>query len=134
MAKTLNRVAEKKYIFMNQKTLAASMNVAWVVSKADGMDDKEWDVFFSEMKSYKLTEAQRDALIEEFKNMDPIEAINLLRQADEATRKEAQALTMVTIYADGSISDKEAGAYSVIANLCSFTKMTFEEAHSILCF
>jgi len=119
---------------MNQKTLAAAMNVAWVVSKADGMDDKECGVFFSEMKSFQLTEAQRDALIQEFKNMDPIEAINLLRQADEATRKEAQALTMVTLYADGTISDKEVGAYGVIANLCSFTDMTFEQAHSILCF
>ena len=37
---------------MNQKTLAAAMNVAWVVSKADGMDDKEWEIFFKEMKSY----------------------------------------------------------------------------------
>ena len=119
---------------MNQKTLAAAMNVAWVVSKADGMDDKEWEIFFKEMKSYKLDEDQRSAVINQFKQMDPIEAINILRNSDEETRKEAQALTMVTIAADGDISDKEAGAYSVLANLCSFCKMTFEEAHRILCF
>lgn len=119
---------------MNQKTLAAALNVAWAVSTADGMADAEWNVLNKELKSYKLDDDQIKAVIEEFKSMDPIQAINLLRSSDEATRKEAQALTMVTITADGELSDKELGAYSLMANLCKFSKMSFEEAHRILCF
>lgn len=119
---------------MNLKTLAAAMNIAWAVSRVDGMEDKETTVLAKEMKSFNLNEDQVHTVLEQYKQMDPIEAINILRAADEATRKEAQALTMVTIGADGEISDKEVGAYSLMANLCSFIKISWEEAHQILGF
>ena len=119
---------------MTRKTLAAALNVAWVVAKVDGMDDKEWEVVFKELGSFRLDDKTLHAVIEEFKLMDPIDAINILRSSDEAAQKEAQALTFVTICADGKISDKELGALLAIANLCSFKKMTLEEAHKILGF
>lgn len=119
---------------MNQKTLAAALNVAWVVAKQDEMSDKEWDAIKQELKSFKLSSEQYDSVIEQFKQMDPIEAINILRCSDTDTRREAQALTIVTMIADGELSDKELGAFSLMANLCSFEKMTVEEAHKILCF
>lgn len=119
---------------MNQKTLAAALNVAWVVAKQDEMSDKEWDALNQELKSYNLTSEQFNSVIEQFKQMDPIEAINILRASDPDTRREAQALTVITMIADGELSDKELGAWGLMVNLCSFEKMTIEEAHKILGF
>ena len=60
--------------------------------------------------------------------------LEILRYADEGTRDEAQALTMITIMADGDLSDKELGALKLMSDLCRFKEMTVEEAHRILGF
>lgn len=119
---------------MNQKTLAAALKVALAVSSPDGLADKELDVFKQELKSYHLTPEQHNGVIDQSTQMDLIEAINILRASDADTRREAEALTLVTTIADGELSDKELGALSLMWDLCSFEKMTVEEAHKILCF
>ncbi len=114
--------------------MAAAMNVAYGVAFADKMSDDEWGVFSKEMQSFSLNEEQSKFVVDRFKSMDILEAINILRYADEGTRDEAQALTMITIMADGDLSDKELGALKLMSDLCRFKEMTVEEAHRILGF
>ena len=45
---------------MNIETLSAALNLAWAVASADEMNDAEWEVFFKEMKSFNLTEEQKE--------------------------------------------------------------------------
>lgn len=110
------------------------MNVAYGVAYADEMTDSEWAVFNNEMKSFNLNEEQTKFVVDRFKSMDILEAINILRYADDGTRDEAQALAIVTMLADGDLSDKELGAFKLMTNLCRFREMTIEEAHSIIGF
>lgn len=119
---------------MNVETLAAAMNVAFGISSADEMTDQEWDILKQEMRSYRLNEEQTTQVVDRFKAMEVLEAINILRNADEATRDEAQALALVTMVADGDLSDKELGALSLMSSLCKFKKMNLDEAHEILKF
>lgn len=119
---------------MNVETLAAAMNVAFGISSADEMTDQEWEVLKNEMRSFKLNEEQTTMVIDRFKSMEVLEAINILRNADDATRNEAQALALVTMVADGELSDKELGALSLMSSLCKFRKMDLDEAHQIVGF
>lgn len=119
---------------MNRKTLAAAMKVALSVARRDEMSDKEWEALFRELTSFQLTKEEKDAVANEFCEMPTIEAVNILRAADADTRREAQALTIITMLADGEFSDREKGAWGLMYELCSFEKMSVEEAHKILGF
>lgn len=110
------------------------MNVALSVARRDEMSDKEWDALFSELTSFQITNEEKEAVIKECCEMPTIEAINILRASDTNTRREAQALTIITMLADGEFSDREKGAWGLMYELCSFEKMSVEEAHKILGF
>lgn len=119
---------------MNTQTLAAALNLAWAVASRDGMSDSEWAVMAKEMGTFNLTTEQHERVTKMFKEMDELEAINIIRNADSATRREAQALIILTIIGDGDLSDKEAGAYTLMKLLCKFDEMDIDEAHRVIGF
>jgi len=119
---------------MNKETLAAALNVAFYTASTDEMADAEWAVLRKELDTFNMTDEQKEAVIERFKEMDILEAINLLRTSDDATRDEAQALTIMTMLSDNEYSDMERGAFRLMNALCKFRTMEYEEARQILGF
>ena len=119
---------------MNIDTLSAALNLAWAVASSDEMNDAEWDVLFKEMKSFNLTDEQKERVVNRFKAMSVLEAINVINASDDATRDEAEALIAVTILADKEFSDQEKGALRLMRQLCKFRGISYEDAHRILGF
>ena len=119
---------------MNIETLSAALNLAWAVASSDEMHDAEWDVLFKEMKSFNLTEDQQNKVIDRFKAMDVLEAVNVIMNSDNATRDEAEALVVVTMLSDAEFSDKEKGAWSLMRKLCKFRGISYEDSRKILGF
>ena len=123
-----------KLLIMNTQTLAAALNLAWAVASRDGMEDSEWAVMIKEMKSFNMTDEQVDRVTKMFKEMDVLDAVKIIRDADTATRREAQALIILTVIGDGDLSDKEAGAFLLMKLLCQFDDMDIETAHRVIGF
>ena len=119
---------------MNTQTLAAALNLAWAVASRDGMGDSEWAVMIKEMKSFNMTDEQVDRVTKMFKERDGLDAVKIIRDADTATRREAQALIILTVIGDGDLSDKEAGAFLLMKLLCKFDDMDIETAHRVIGF
>lgn len=123
-----------KLLIMNTQTLAAALNLAWAVASRDGMEESEWAVMIKEMKSFNMTDEQVDRVTKMFKEMDVLDAVKIIRDADTATRREAQALIILTVIGDGDLSDKEAGAFLLMKLLCQFDDMDIETAHRVIGF
>lgn len=119
---------------MNTRNLAAAMNIAYAVAAVDNATDDEKAVLLKEMKSFNLTEDQVKNLLDTYNEMSAFKAIEYIRESDDATKKEAQALTIIAMIADGELSDKEIGAFKLVCKLCGFGAMTLEEAHAQLGF
>ncbi|MBR4197548.1 MAG: hypothetical protein IKQ94_02100 [Bacteroidales bacterium] len=119
---------------MNLNTLSAALCVAYNIADVDGIKDEEREIFVKEINSFKLSREQRVETINRALGMDVLDAIITLRDADSAARDEADALVIITMFADGELSEKEAGAYILMNKLCHFRLIGLEEAHKILGF
>ena len=119
---------------MTKKEIAAVLNVAWLVAGSDDMSDDEWMSLTKEIKTFTRDAEVFESIKEEFGDMDPLEAINIIRNSGEAVKREAHALIIVTVAADDDISDEENGAYKILCTLCDFGQMTFAEAHEVVGF
>lgn len=119
---------------MNRDSIIATMCLAYNVAQADGLQGKEAVILERELASFKLNDTDRQSIINQYKELPLFRAVEVIRNGSEEERKEANALVMLSTIADGVLSEKEQGAYSIIAKLCYFQKMTLEEAHKQLKF
>jgi len=119
---------------MNRDSIIAAMCLAYNVAEADGLQEEEAAILEKELASFKLSDNDRQSIINQYKELPIFRAVEVIRKSDEETRKEANALVMLSTLADGVLSEREQGAYSIIAKLCYFKKMTLEEAHEQLKF
>ena len=119
---------------MNTKTLAAALTVAYAVAKVDGFADQETATLAKEMKSYNLSDEQKDRVLALYKEMSTFEAITIIRESSQEDTNEAEALTILTLLADNEVSDKEIGALKLMGTLCGFKGMDVEEAHRVIGF
>ena len=119
---------------MTKETLAATLNLAFGVAAVDGFHDDEKEILAKELKSYNLSGDDAEHVIAIYQNMSVLKALNIIAGADDDVRKEAHALIVFTIIADGEASDKELGAYELVKALCDLPPMEVEEARRILGF
>jgi len=119
---------------MNRNSIIAAMCLAYNVAEADGLQEKEAAILERELASFKLSDDDRQSIIKQYKELPLFRAVEVIRKGSEEERNEANALVMLSTLADGVLSEKEQGAYNIIAKLCYFQKMTLEEAHAQLQF
>ncbi len=122
---------------MTKTEIVAAMSVAYGVAYVDGMNDDETGMLVKEIKAYKFSNdpQQVQEVIDRYKQMSIREAINIIAEADEAARKEAHALTLYAMCADGEASEKEQGAFKLMKDICNFPPIAdLAEAKAILGF
>jgi formate-dependent phosphoribosylglycinamide formyltransferase (GAR transformylase) len=119
---------------MKLQNIAAAMNIAYAVVRVDEFADEEANVLAAEIKSFNMDDDQRARLVEAYKEMSIIQAIAIISNADQADKREAEALTVVALLGDGELSDKEIGAYTLMASILGFEGIKYEEARQILGF
>lgn len=122
---------------MTKTEIIAAMTVAYGVANVDGLKEDEAAMLIKELKSYKFANdpEQYQEAIANYKKMPVREGINIIAVADEAARKEAHALTIYAMCADGDASDHEVGAYRLMKEICNFPPIEdLAEAKAILGF
>ena len=119
---------------MKLQNIAAAMNIAYAVVRVDEFADEEANVLAAEIKSFNMDDDQRARLVEAYKEMSIIQAIAIISNADQADKREAEALTVVALLGDGELSDQEVGAYKLMASILGFEGIKYDDARRILGF
>lgn len=120
---------------MNRQTLAAAFNLAYFAACPDGVQPEESGVILTELACFKLPGEENAAILNLYKDMTLEQAIEIIRNADEDTKDEAQALMIVTVCADGVVEVNEQEAFLAIYKRCNFSHdMSINEAHAKLGF
>ena len=119
---------------MNIQTLAAAMNIAYAVVRVDGFADEESAILAKEVASYNLSDEQRERVIEAYKQMNIRQAISIILESKPEDKREAEALTIVALFGDDELSDKEAGAFVLMSHILGFEGLKYDEARRIVGF
>lgn len=113
---------------MKKNELAAALNVARQVCRVDSLEDKEIEVIRRELLAFNLSDEENKEILDKMNELSAFRALEIIRDADEAVKKEVASLCIVAINADDDCSDKEIGAYLLVHSICGLPKMTFSEA------
>ena len=114
---------------MNRQTLAAALNLAYAVSAPDGLQEQEAGAIMAELASFKLPSEENAAVLNMFNEMSLEDAIEIIRNSDDDTKDEAQALMIVTVCADKLVELSEQDAFLDIYNRCGFTNaLSYDDA------
>lgn len=113
---------------MKKNELAAALRLAVQVCAIDKLEEQEKDIIFKELMAFNLSKENRDEVMKLCKNMSSFRACEILKDADENTKKEAASLCIVAMNADDDLSDQEAGAYLLAEQICNLPPMNYTEA------
>jgi len=118
---------------MTKHTLAAALHLAYQVAARDGFQEEETWVLAQEMQSFNLPADVQEEVLHLYRSMPFEDAVAYIRDADEATKDEANALMMLTMFNDRVVDPSEVEAYQHIRQLCGITRtLSIPDARSIL--
>ena len=119
---------------MKLQNIAAALNIAYAVVRVDGFADEDADVLAKEIKSFNMSDEQRQNLVQAYKEMSILQAVAIISNAEQADKLEAEALTVVALLADNELSEKEIGAYTLMGSILGFQGLKYEDARRVLGF
>ena len=120
---------------MTKQSLAAALYLAYAVAAQDGFQEEESWVLGNELNSFKLSDEDNAQVTELFKRMDVDTAVDIIRDSDQATKDEAQAVIFLTLLNDRVIDPAETSAYQAICERCGLIRsLSINDAHAIIGF
>ena len=120
---------------MTKQTLAAALNLAYQLAAQDGFQEEETWVLAQEIKSFNLSEEDEEEVLRLYRTLTADQAIELVRNSDEATKDEVNALMMMAMINDRVIDPNESRAFFRVRELCGITReMSIDDARRVLGF
>ncbi|MBR6304287.1 MAG: hypothetical protein IKR37_01505 [Paludibacteraceae bacterium] len=118
---------------MTKETLAAALHLAYQVAARDGFQEEETWVLAQEIQSFNLPADVSEEVLHLYRTMPFEDAVAYIRDADEATKDEANALMMLAMFNDRVVDPSEVEAFRQIREMCGITRnVSIPEARAIL--